>query len=122
MKDCLNLSKESAEGLIAIADFVPGQSDVNKKYAADYQAEYKEAYDTTSAWAYDGLKILAAAIGKAGEDRAKIREAILATKDYIGVLGKYSFTPNGDSLHTASVVQIENGKPKFLRAVSVDPK
>ena len=62
------------------------------------------------------------AIRKGGEDRTKIREAILATKDYVGVLGRYSFTPNGDSLHTASVVQIENGKPKFLKAVSVEPK
>jgi branched-chain amino acid transport system substrate-binding protein len=119
MKDCLNLSKEAAEGLIAIADFVPGQSEVNRKYSEDYKKEYNEDYDTTSAWTYDALNILINAIRKAGEDRTKIREAILATQGYKGVLGTFSFTPNGDGLSEVSVVQIEKGKPKLLKIVNV---
>ena len=122
MKDCLNLSRDAAEGLIAVADFVPGQSEVNKKYAADYTKEYKEVYDTTSAWTYDGLNILVNAIKKAGEDRAKIREAILATQGYAGVLGTFSFTPNGDGLSEVSVVQIEKGAPKLMKIVNVRAK
>jgi branched-chain amino acid transport system substrate-binding protein len=119
-ENTLALSKEAAEGLVAMMDNVPGEA--LKKYAEDYRKEYKEELNTFAAFDYDALMILANAIRKGGEDRAKIREAILATKDYVGVLGKYSFTPNGDSLHTASVVQIESGKPKFLKAVSVEPK
>jgi branched-chain amino acid transport system substrate-binding protein len=122
MKDCLNLAREAAEGIIAVADFVPGQSETNKKYAADYQKEYNEVYDTTSAWTYDGLNILVGAIKKAGEDRAKIREAILATKKYNGVLGTFSFTPNGDGLSEVSVVQVEKGAPKLLKIVNVGAK
>jgi len=122
MKDALNLSREAAEGLIAVADFVPGQSEVNRKYADDYKKEYNEVYDTTSAWAYDGLNILVAAIKKGGEDRAKIREAILATQGYKGVLGTFSFTPNGDGLSEVSVVQIEKGAPKLLKIVNVGAK
>jgi len=122
MKDALNLSREAAEGIIAIADFVPGQSDVNRKYADDYKKEYNEVYDSTSAWTYDGLNILVAAIKKGGEDRAKIREAILATQGYKGVLGTFSFTPNGDGLSEVSVVQIEKGAPKLLKIVNVGAK
>jgi len=122
MKDALNLSRDAAEGLIAVADFVPGQSEVNSKYAENYKKEYNEEYDTTSAWAYDGLNILVSAIKKVGEDRTKIREAILATKGYKGVLGTFSFTPNGDGLSEVSVVQIEQGKPKLLKIVSVEGK
>ncbi len=122
MKDALNLSKEAAEGLMAVADFVPGQSEVNRRYAADYQKEYHEDYDTTSAWTYDGLNILVNAIKKAGQDRAKIREAILATQGYKGVLGTFSFSPNGDGLHEVSVVQIEQGKPKLVKIVNVGAK
>jgi len=107
MKDCLNLSKENAVGLLAIADYVPGASEVSKKYAADYQKEYNEPFDPTSAWTYDGMNILANAIKKAGEDRAKIREAILATQGYQGVLGTFNFTPNGDGLSEVSVVEIQ---------------
>lgn len=122
MKDCLNLAKDASEGLLAVADFVPGQSQVNKKYAEDYKKEYNEDYDTTSAWAYDGLKILVEAIKKGGEDRTKIREALLATKGYKGVLGTFSFTPNGDGLSEVSVVQIEKGAPKLLKVVNVGAK
>jgi branched-chain amino acid transport system substrate-binding protein len=122
MKDTLNLSREAAEGLIAIADFVPGQSDVNKQYAAAYKKEYNEDYDSTSAWTYDGLNILTGAIKKVGEDRAKIREAILATQGYKGVLGTFSFTTNGDGLSEVSVVQIEKGAPKLLKIVNVGAK
>ena len=122
MRDCLNLSKDAAEGLLAIADFVPGQSEVNKRYAAAYKKEYNEDYDATAAWTYDALKILVAAIKKAGEDRAKIREAILATQGYKGVLGTFDFTSNGDGLHEVSIVEIEKGQPKLLKIVKVSAK
>lgn len=121
-RDALNLAREAAEGIFAIADFVPGQTEANRKYAGDYKKEYNEEYDGLSAWTYDGLKILVNAIGKAGEDRAKIREAILATQGYKGVLGTFSFTPNGDGLHEVSVVQIEKGTPKLLKIVNVGAK
>ena len=125
MKDCLNLSKENAEGLLAIADYVPGQSDVSKKYSADYQKEYNEPFDPTSAWTYDGLNILTAAIKKGGEDRGKIKDAILATQGYQGALGTFSFTPNGDGLSEVSVVEIQKGAwdsqdpVKLLKVVNV---
>ena len=125
MRDCLNLSKENAVGLIAIADFVPGATEESKKYAADYQKEYNEPFDASSAWTYDGLNILVNAIKKAGEDRAKIKDAILATKGYKGVLGTFSFSANGDGLHEVSVVEIQpnawsSSDPwKLLKVVSV---
>jgi branched-chain amino acid transport system substrate-binding protein len=121
-KDALNLAKDAAEGLLDIADFVPGQTEANRKYAEDYRKEYNQEYDGLSAWTYDGLNILVNAIKKAGEDRAKIREAILATQGYQGVLGTFSFTPNGDGLHEVSVIQIEKGQPKLLKIVNVGAK
>jgi branched-chain amino acid transport system substrate-binding protein len=121
-RDALNLARDAAEGIFAIADFVPGQTEANRKYAEDYKKEYNEEYDGLSAWTYDGLKILVNAIKKAGEDRAKTREAILATQGYQGVLGTFSFTPNGDGLHEVSVVQIEKGTPKLLKILNVGTK
>ncbi len=101
-----------AEGLLANADFAPGQTEAGRKYAGDYRKEYNEEYD--------GLNILVSAIRKAGEDRDKFREAILASQGYMGVLGSLSFTPNGDGLSEVSVIQIEKGKPKLLTIVKVE--
>jgi len=122
MRDCLNLSRDASEGILAVADFVPGQSLVNKKYADEYRAEYHEEFDATSAWTYDGLYILANAIKKVGEDRGKIREAILGLRGYQGVLGNFNFTPNGDGLNEVSVVQIEKGNPKLVKIIKVSAK
>ena len=121
-KDSLNLAKEAAEGIWAVVDFVPGQSEENRRYAAAYKKEYNEEFDSLSVWTYDGLKIMANAIKKAGEDRAKIREAILATQGYKGVQGTFSFTPNGDGLREVSIVQIEKGQPKLLKIVNLGAK
>ena len=95
---------------------------MNRKYAEAYKKEYNEEFNDAGAWVYDGLNILVGAIKTAGEDRAKIREAILALKGYQGVSGTFSFTPNGDGLHEVCVVQIEQGKPRLLKSVSVGTK
>lgn len=121
-RDALNLARDAAEGILAVADFVPGASEVNKRYGENYKREYNEEYDALSAWTYDGLHILVNAIKKVGEDRTKLRDAILAVKDYQGVLGTYSFTPNGDGLSEVSVVQIEKGQPRLLKIVNVGAK
>lgn len=121
-RDALNLARDAAEGILAVADFVPGASEVNKRYGEAYKREYNEEYDALSAWTYDGLHILVNAIKKVGEDRTKLRDAILAVKDYQGVLGTYSFTSNGDGLSEVSVVQIEKGQPRLLKIVNVGAK
>jgi ABC-type branched-subunit amino acid transport system substrate-binding protein len=52
--------------------------DPSKAFLADYKARYKSEPAGTSASAYDGVRILAAAIAKAGgpDDVAKVRAAL----------------------------------------------
>ena len=121
-KDALNLAKEAAEGIWAVVDFVPGVSEENRRFAEAYKKEYNEEPDNISIWTYDGLKILVNVIKKVGEDRDKIRQAILATQGYKGVQGNFSFTPNGDGLSEVSIVQIEKGQPKLLKIVNLGKK
>ena len=101
---------------------MPGRSEANRRFAEAYKKEYNEEYDNLSICTYDGMKILANAIQKAGEDRSKIRDAILATQGYEGVQGTFAFTPNGDGLSEVSIVQIEKGQPKLLKIVNLGGK
>jgi len=116
-KTLLDLAKESVEGLIGFADAVPNMNEANRRFINAYRKEFNADPDMQASWEYDALNILINAIRKAGEDRAKIREAILATQGYEGVYGMYNFTPDGEGLHGGPLAIIKNGKPTLVKMV-----
>ena len=69
----------------------------------------------TSGWYYDALNFLAIGIREGRSNRKKIMKAILAIKDYEGVLGTYSSASNDDGLHKVSVVCIKNGWHELIK-------
>jgi len=105
---------------VGFVNSVPGMNDTNRKFVEAYRKEFNTDPDTEAPWTYDALNILINAIRKAGEDRAKIREAILATKGYEGVYGMYNFTPDGEGLHGGPFAIIKNGKPQLMKMVYVN--
>jgi len=121
-KPTLDLAKEAAEGLMGFADSVPGMTEGNRKFVEAYRKEYNVEPDPQAPWSYDSVHILANAIRKVGEDRAKIREAILATKGYDGALGVYNFTADGEGLNGGPIVIIKGGKPQLVKMVGLGMK
>jgi branched-chain amino acid transport system substrate-binding protein len=119
MKPVLDLSREASEGLVGFVDSVPGMNATNRRFVEAYRKEYNSEPDTQAPWSYDAVNILSIAIRKGSEGRAKIREAILATKGYEGVLGAYTFTPEGEGLNGGPIAVIKNGKPQLVKMVSV---
>ncbi len=120
VKAILDLSKEASEGLVGFVDSVPGMNEPNRKFVEAYKKEYNGAEpDRQAPWAYDAVYLYANAIKKVGEDRAKIREALVATKGFEGVLGTYSFTPDGEGLRGGPMAVIKNGQPVMLKMVTV---
>ncbi len=110
----LRLAGSALNGTYVVADFTRESCPGATAYAAKYDAAYKLAADHFSAWAYDGMHVLALAINNAkSTDPAKIRQAILAIKDYKGAEGTYNFDKNGDGLHGYNVVKNINGKIVF---------
>jgi branched-chain amino acid transport system substrate-binding protein len=120
-KPTLDLAKEAAEGLMGFADSVPGMTKGNKDFVEAYQKEYNVEPDPQAPWSYDSVHILANVIRKVGEDRAKIREGILATKNHDGALGIYNFAQDGDGLHGGPIAIIKGGKPQLVKMVTMNP-
>ena len=83
---------------------------------ADWYKAYKEQFkaepEAYAAYGYEAAKVVLNAIQRAGKaERPAIRDAVFATKDYDGALGKWSFDANGDtSLTTMSGRQVKAGK------------
>ena len=63
--------------------------------------------------------LLAEAIKRAGTTEGpKLRDAIAATKDFDGVTGKFSLDAKRDAVKSAAILQIKDGKFKFLETIA----
>jgi branched-chain amino acid transport system substrate-binding protein len=86
-----------------------------------YKVRYNAEPEVYAAYAYEAMRVAIDAIHRAGKkDRGAIREALLATKDYEGILGRWSFDANGDTtLTTMSGREVKNGKFDDANAVTL---
>ena len=120
----LDQAGDAAEGSYLTFGGLPPEQLKGKgaDFVKRYTDKYKSAPTSYTAYAYDAAGAVIDALKRAPRrDRAAIRDALMATKDYDGALGKWSFDQNGDSSVTAmSVNQVKNGKFEFIKVV--EPK
>jgi branched-chain amino acid transport system substrate-binding protein len=96
-KEYIKLAGDAAEGVrlpaaaLLVADLLAAgdaQKPVVTAYRNAYEAKYKSEVSTFGGHAYDGLMLAVNAIKAAGgTDKAKLRDAIEATKGYVGTGG-----------------------------------
>lgn len=126
-KSFIGLAGPAAEGvrLPAAAMLVPEQlpdSDPQKKVVLDYKTTYestqKQPVSTFGGHAYDGLMLLVRAIEKAGStDGAKVRDALRATRGFVGTGGVVNMSATdhmGLDLSAFRMLEIQGGTWKLL--------
>jgi branched-chain amino acid transport system substrate-binding protein len=116
-KEFVRLAGDDAEGMFIVTEFVtddprPSVQNFVKKYQAKYPGKEPGNYQGNS---YDIVYLLTEAVKKAGTDRAAIRDALAATKDYAGVTGTISFTDEREVVKSQVFLKLENGQWKFHR-------
>ena len=92
-----------------------GMEDFKKKFKAKFGTEVQ----VYAPYVYDGVKVMVAAMVKAGSsDPAKYLPVLAATKDYKGVTGNISFDNKGDILNGALTLKtIKGGKLTDLAVI-----
>jgi len=126
-KGYISLSGEAANGVIfpagklLVANDLP-DSDPQKKvllqYAADYKAKFGEDPNTFGGHAWDAIKLVVKAIEKVGDDKAKIRDEIESTTNFVGTGGVFNFSPtehNGLTKQGVIMVKIVDGEWTLLK-------
>jgi branched-chain amino acid transport system substrate-binding protein len=121
-KEYVKLSGPAAEGvrLPAAALLVPGllaaedpQKAVVSAYKSAYEGQYKSDVSTFGGHAYDGLMLVVNAMKAAGSaDKAKVRDALEATRGYVGTGGVVNMSATdhmGLDLTAFKVLEIRNG-------------
>ena len=89
-----------------------------QKFVADYRKRYNQVPDALAALGYDAARILADAMKRAGSSKGdKVRDALVATKDFPGVTGTITINNERNAVKPAVVLRIENGKFVFVTTV-----
>ena len=114
-----NLSAEQADGAYAIGGMIPQTSDDPKIQAWTKAVfdRYKVPADNFTVSYSDSVYLLKQIIEKVGCDRAAIRDALAATKDWQGRLISYSVDAKGDLAHTLGVFRDKGKTPVFVASV-----
>lgn len=118
----LKLAGPAAEGvrLPSPAQLIPEKlpaKDPQKPVVTAYEQAYKNAYKTDvstfGGYAYDGLMLAVDAIKRAGStDKAKVRDALEATKGFVGTSGTYNMSATdhmGLDLSAFRMLEVKNG-------------
>jgi branched-chain amino acid transport system substrate-binding protein len=88
-----------------------------KKFKARWN---NEVPDAMAALGYDSALVLADAIKRAGgTDGQKLRDALAATKDFVGVTGKTTLDAKRNATKPAVIIEVKDGK--FVYKETVNP-
>ena len=90
-----------------------------QKFVQEYRAKYGSIPDALAALWYDGARLMAQALQRAGStDPEKIRDALAGTRDFEGVTGRISIDENRNAAKPGVILKIENGALKMVQEVS----
>ncbi|MCR6477167.1 ABC transporter substrate-binding protein [Variovorax sp. ZS18.2.2] len=124
----IRIAGKASEGIrmpspaLLIAQALPAsdpQKNVSVSYARDYEAQAKIDVSTFGGYAHDALLMLVDAIKRAGgTDKAKVRDAIEATRNFVGVSGVYNMSATDHmGLDTSAfrMIEVQGGAFKEVR-------
>jgi len=111
-----NLSAAEANGGYAIGGMIPQTSTDPKilDWAKRVQEKYKVPADNFTVSYYDSVNMLKATIEKVGCDKAVIRDALAATRDWKGLLISYQADAAGDLAHMLGIYRNKGKTPELI--------
>jgi branched-chain amino acid transport system substrate-binding protein len=117
----LDIGKDAVEGHYFSTHYA---SDAATPAITAFVNAYKKRYngkvpDAMAALGYDSAMFLVDAIKRAGTTDSKaLRDALAATKEFAAVTGKISINAQRDAVKSAVILQIKDGKFKYLETVA----
>ena len=118
----LELAGKAAEGVLLplarvnVGSLLPDdqpQKKVILEYTKAYEERYKEPVSSFGGHAWDSMNLAISALRAVGPDRAKIRDYIEKTQNFVGMHGIFHFSPqdhNGLSKDDLEMIVVKDGK------------
>jgi branched-chain amino acid transport system substrate-binding protein len=118
--ELFQIGGEALTGSYFSNHFAPDQASPQaQKFVADFKAKYGQEPTGLGALGYDGIKVIADAIRRAGKaEPAAIRDALATTKDLEVVTGKITMDKDRNPEKSVVVLKIAGGKAKYEALVN----
>jgi branched-chain amino acid transport system substrate-binding protein len=119
--ELIEIAGKALEGTYYSTHYSPeDKSTAVQEFVASFKKRFNgETPDAMAALGYDSAKVLADAIRRAGTtDGPRLRDAIAATKDFVGVTGKTTLDSSRNATKSAVIITIQDGKFKYLETIS----
>jgi branched-chain amino acid transport system substrate-binding protein len=124
--ETVKLCGEECYGLFFSTHYAAaGATGATKAFIDRYNQKYGYVPDDVGALTWDSLRIVQAAIQGTGglsgdlkKDREAVKDAMASIKEFDGITGKMTFTPDGDPIKCAVIVRIsDKGEFEFYKSV-----
>ncbi len=118
--ELIQIGGKAMEGTYYSTHFSPESTDpAAQKFVKAFKLRWNgEVPDAMAALGYDSALVLADAIKRAGgTDGAKVRDALAATKGFVGATGKTTLDADRNATKPAVIIKVEDGKFKYVQTV-----
>jgi len=89
-----------------------------QKFVAAYKTRYGNVPDALAALGYDAMQVLADSIKRAGTTEGpQLKDAIAATKDFVGVTGTISLDKDRNAVKPAVVLKLQDKKYIYVETI-----
>ncbi|HEX2854896.1 MAG TPA: ABC transporter substrate-binding protein [Opitutaceae bacterium] len=118
----IELGGKAIEGAYLCSHYSPDDPSPRvRDFVAAYKKRFGENFspDSNASLGYDSALVLVDAIKRAGStDRAKIRDAIAATRNFSAVTGTITINEKRDASKNAVIVQVRDGRFQFVQSMA----
>jgi branched-chain amino acid transport system substrate-binding protein len=118
----MELGGKAVEGTYLCSHYSPQDPSPRvQEFVSAYRRRWGSGYapDSNASLGYDSVLVLVDAIKRAGStDRAKIRDALAATRDFPAVTGNISIDPHRNASKKAVIITVKNGRFQFVQSIA----
>ncbi|MDR3470738.1 MAG: ABC transporter substrate-binding protein [Devosia sp.] len=115
----LSLAGDAANGIYSVTDFVQSNPDPTiAAWKMLYHAAYNEDPELYATTYHDAMNLVALAAGQASEITGPgIADALMKVKDWQGIMTSYSWSKNGDMVHSGLIAEVKGGQPTVIEVI-----
>jgi branched-chain amino acid transport system substrate-binding protein len=116
----IELGGKAIEGAYLCSHYSPADPSPRvQNFVQAYKKRFGTTPDSNASLGYDSVLVLVDAIKRTGStDRAKIRDALAATKNFAAVTGHITIDAQRNASKNAVIIQVRNGKFEFVQSMT----